>query len=77
MRDFDDWDDNAVLFVAHGGTISALTSNLLELDEAQYPLLKGLHNTNTSQLLARPAFEGTPGKTQWYLEAWNQGLGAP
>ena len=77
MRDFDDWDDNAVLFVAHGGTISALTSNLLELDEAQYPLLKGLHNTNTSQLLARPAFEGAPGKTQWYLEAWNQGLGAP
>ena len=77
MQDFDDWDDNAVLFVAHGGTISALTSNLLELDEAQYPLLKGLHNTNTSQLLARPAFDGTPGKTQWYLEAWNQGLGTP
>lgn len=75
MCDFDQWDGNTVLFVAHGGTISALTSNLLGLDASQYPLLKGLNNTNSSQLMAREAFAGKPGEIQWYLEAWNQGLG--
>ncbi|EFK54716.1 histidine phosphatase family protein [Corynebacterium genitalium ATCC 33030] len=85
MNTFQDWDGNTVLFVAHGGTISALTSNLLGLDVPQYPLLKGLNNTNTSQLMARPRFEGAetadgfvspvnPDDVQWYLEAWNQGL---
>nr|VDG63064.1 phosphoglycerate mutase family protein [Streptococcus thermophilus] len=83
MNTFQDWDGNTVLVVAHGGTISALTSNLLGLEVAQYPLLKGLNNTNTSQLVARPRFTGaadaftTPFNSedvQWYLEAWNQGL---
>ncbi|MDY5784865.1 histidine phosphatase family protein [Corynebacterium sp.] len=79
METYDDWEDNAVLLVAHGGTISALTSNLLDLAESQYPLLKGLNNTNTSQLVAMPAYphdgKAQPGKVQWYLEAWNQGNG--
>lgn len=84
MASYPEWDDNAVLFVAHGGTISALTSNLLGLDVAQYPLLKGLNNTHTSQLSVRPRFNGVQtaagfsvnpaaDEVQWYLEAWNQG----
>ncbi|WIM67154.1 histidine phosphatase family protein [Corynebacterium breve] len=85
MRDFSGWDDNAVLIVAHGGTISAVTSHLLGLSVEQYPMFSGLRNTNYSQLIARPKF--TPGENatqfnaenvvdaQWYLDAWNQGLG--
>lgn len=70
-----EWDGHAVLLVAHGGTIAALTANLLGLDHSQYPLLKGLNNTNTSQLSARPRFggDGSWDEIQWYLEAWNQG----
>lgn len=74
MERYDQWEDSAVLVVAHGGTISALTSSLLELDPDQYPLLKNLANTNTARLQAMPAYEGEPGQTRWYLEAWNQGL---
>ena len=75
LLQWDGWDGAAVLFVAHGGTISALTSNLLGLDHAQYPLLKSLKNTNTSKLYARPRMggDGTWNDVQWYLEAWNQG----
>ncbi|WP_026196161.1 histidine phosphatase family protein [Corynebacterium lubricantis] len=83
MASFPDWEGQAVLIVAHGGTISALTSNLLGLAPTQYPLLSGLKNTNTSQLTARPRFtEGTMNgdftaenhvDAQWYLDAWNQG----
>nr|WP_256478006.1 histidine phosphatase family protein [Corynebacterium stercoris] len=84
MATYDGWDDGAVLLVAHGGTISALTSNLLGLEEHQYPLLKSLGNTNMSRLRAMPRYrEGAssshfdstaPEDVQWYLEAWNQGL---
>ncbi|MHA2789549.1 histidine phosphatase family protein [Corynebacterium sp. S7] len=83
METFPEWEGHAVLIVAHGGTISALTSNLLGLAPAQYPLLSGLKNTNTSQLTARPRFiEGAAVgdftgddhvDAQWYLDAWNQG----
>lgn len=75
LLQWDGWDDGAVLLVAHGGTISALTSNLLALEYSQYPLLKSLNNTHTSQLFARPRLggDGTWDDVQWYLEAWNQG----
>ena len=74
MDSYTDWDDAAVLMVAHGGTISALTSSLLGFAEQQYPLLKGLGNTHTSQLVAMPRYGAQdPGEVQWYLEAWNQG----
>lgn len=56
MAAFDRWEDATVLMVAHGGTISALTSNLLELEISQYPLFSGLGNTRSSQLTARPRF---------------------
>ncbi len=56
MRDYDDWDSHAVLIVAHGGTISALTSSLLSLDVSMYPMLSGLKNTRRSELTARPRY---------------------
>lgn len=85
MNSYPEWDGTSVLCVAHGGTIAALTASLLGLEVSQYPIFKGLGNTNTSQLAARPAFAGpdtaegftAPVKAedvQWYLEAWNQGL---
>lgn len=69
---YDEWDNSAVLLVAHGGTIAALTAALLGLEVAQYPLLKGLGNANTSRLVAMPCVDD-PAQTQWYLEAWNRG----
>ncbi len=56
MASFDGWDDGTVLLVAHGGTISALTSNLLGLEYHQYPMFSGLGNTCWAQLTARPRF---------------------
>ena len=85
MEHYAEWDNAAVLIVAHGGTISALTANLLEFGEHQYPLLKSIGNTNIARLQAMPRyrvghvpaqFSSTkPEAVQWYLEAWNQGLG--
>ncbi|WP_291314304.1 histidine phosphatase family protein [Corynebacterium sp. UBA2622] len=84
LAEFPGWEGCAVLLVAHGGTISALTSNLLGFAESQYPLLKGLKNTNTSRLTALPRYTGgardtydpaDPAQVQWYLDAWNQGTG--
>ncbi|MCS4490513.1 histidine phosphatase family protein [Corynebacterium sp. ES2794-CONJ1] len=56
MREFALWDQGTVLLVAHGGTISALTSHLLELESHQYPLFSGLGNTCWAQLTARPRY---------------------
>lgn len=56
MQEFSGWDDGTVLLVAHGGTISALTSNLLDLQYHQYPMFSGLGNTCWAQLTARPRF---------------------
>ncbi|AEX70416.1 histidine phosphatase family protein [Corynebacterium diphtheriae] len=58
MRDYDEWDDCSVLLVAHGGTISALTSSLLGLHQEQYSMISGLGNTCWAQLTARPRFHG-------------------
>ena len=69
---YDEWGNSAVLLVAHGGTIAALTASLLGLEVAQYPLFKGLGNANTSRLVAMPRVDD-PAQTQWYLEAWNRG----
>ncbi|MDO5668684.1 MAG: histidine phosphatase family protein [Corynebacterium sp.] len=56
MQDYEDWDGHTVLIVAHGGTISAVTSSLLGLEVGMYPMLSGLKNTRRSQLTARPRF---------------------
>lgn len=81
MAAYPEWDNSTVLIVAHGGTISALTSSLLGLDAEQYPLFKGLGNANSSRLVAMPRYAeeqvpliDAPGNAQWYLEAWNRGL---
>ncbi|WP_288866230.1 histidine phosphatase family protein [uncultured Corynebacterium sp.] len=73
MRDYRQWDDSAVLLVAHGGTIAALTASLLGFVVAQYPALKGLGNANTARLVAMPRLDD-PSAIRWYLEAWNRGL---
>lgn len=74
MEHFDGWDDAAVLLVAHGGTIAALTSSLLDLEISQYPMMKSLRNANFAQLQALPRYGEPDTGVQWYLEAWNQGL---
>ena len=56
MVSLGDWDRGTVLLVAHGGTINALTSNLLELSHEQYPMFSGLGNTCWAQLTARPRY---------------------
>lgn len=74
MEHFEGWDDAAVLLVAHGGTIAALTSSLLDLEISQYPMMKSLRNANFAQLQALPRYGEPDTGVQWYLEAWNQGL---
>ncbi|PRQ11671.1 histidine phosphatase family protein [Corynebacterium sp. 13CS0277] len=64
MGELDTWDDSTVLLVAHGGTISALTCNLLGLEHSQYPLLSGLKNTCWAQLVARPRFVPRAGEEE-------------
>ena len=91
MQSLADWDSATVLLVAHGGIISALTSNLLELQVQQYPLFSGLGNACGSQLTARPRWsaaedweQSTPPEfspatvadAQWYLDGWNIGVSA-
>ena len=91
MQSLADWDSATVLLVAHGGIISALTSNLLELQVRQYPLFSGLGNACGSQLTARPRWsaaedqeQSTPPEfspatvadAQWYLDGWNIGVSA-
>ncbi|WP_257160318.1 histidine phosphatase family protein [Corynebacterium cystitidis] len=85
MQAFDGWENKTVLLVAHGGAIAAVTCHLLGLKPHQYPLLSGLKNTNISVLTARPRFNPeqpaldftseTVADAQWYLDAWNQGIG--
>lgn len=56
MVNLTEWDNSTVLLVAHGGTINALTSNLLDLDFHQYSMFSGLGNTCWAQLTARPRY---------------------
>ena len=74
LDSFEEWGDAAVLLVAHGGTIAALTSSLLDLEISQYPMMKSLRNANFAQLQALPRYGEPDAGVQWYLEAWNQGL---
>lgn len=57
MRDLPEWEDRAVLIVAHGGTISALTASLLGLTKNEdYIMFSGLKNTCWARLTARPRY---------------------
>ena len=85
MASFDEWEDSAVLVVAHGGAISALVCHLLGLEEQQYGTLSGLKNTHWAQLTARPRFNAEEllaplrfapenvAEASWYLDGWNMG----
>ncbi|WP_297009232.1 histidine phosphatase family protein [uncultured Corynebacterium sp.] len=80
----DAWDYGAVMIVAHGGTISALTCRLLDIPVEHYPMFGGLGNTRWSQLVARPQDAWTPASAEpwwehprWFLEGWNVGVTAP
>lgn len=44
-----------VVVVAHGGTIAALTSRLLDIPAQHYPMFTRLGNTCWAELVARPA----------------------
>lgn len=63
----DSWQDSSILLVAHGGTIAALTGNLLGFDVSMYPLLTNLDNTHFGVLDTRA---NQPG---WFLKGWNVG----
>lgn len=85
MAAWPEWENAALLVVAHGGAISALTSDLLGFAVDQYPLLSGLGNGCWVQLTARPRYRPeapaagaaftpeTVGDAQWYLDGWNLG----
>lgn len=85
LMDSQAWDRGTVLVVAHGGTISALTSRLLNIPVEHYPMFGGLGNARWSQLVARPnATADHPTGTaqwwrepRWFLEGWNVGVAAP
>ncbi|AKE40911.1 phosphoglycerate mutase [Corynebacterium kutscheri] len=75
MRHYANWDDATVLFVSHGGTISALTARLLNLETHHYSVFSGLGNTAWAQLIARPrslqalTYPGERKQTESYLES--------
>ena len=76
------WDAGSVMLVAHGGTIGALTSRLLDVPVSHYPMFGGLGNTRWSQLVARPTEPDATGpelwaSARWFLEGWNVGVAAP
>lgn len=80
----DAWASGAVLIVAHGGTISALTCRLLGIPIEHYPMFGGLGNTRWCQLVARPSDMWTPNSgtpwwsgPRWFLEGWNVGVTDP
>lgn len=70
MIEHDEWEDSAVLIVAHGGTISALTGSLLGFTPEMFPLLSSLSNTHFAMLTARPVYR--PGSTDALDERRNE-----
>ncbi|MGW4243232.1 histidine phosphatase family protein [Nocardia sp. NPDC004722] len=64
----EDWPGHTIVLVAHGGLIAALTAALLELPEANWPVLGGLANTSWVQLTSHGPSADKPG---WRLDVWN------
>ncbi len=75
LQEVEQWEGNTVLIVAHGGTISALTSALLGFADSKHPLFSNLGNTQLAQIVGRDVPEGYPvhgnKAVQWYVEGWN------
>ncbi|WP_028479632.1 histidine phosphatase family protein [Nocardia sp. CNY236] len=63
-----DWPGRAVILVAHGGLIAALTAALLDLPPHSWPVLGGLANTSWVQLSSHGPSIDQPG---WRLDVWN------
>ena len=59
LMESDIFDRGTVVLVAHGGTIGALTAQLLELPKTHFSMFSGLGNVRWSQLVARPKFPNT------------------
>lgn len=59
------WGDEPIVLVAHGGLIAALTAALLDLPVDRWPVLGGLGNTGWVQL---SGYGDTP---SWRLDVWN------
>lgn len=62
LMETDVFDRGMVVMVAHGGTIGALTAQLLELPISHFGMFSGLGNVRWSQLMARQKFYGDDGK---------------
>ena len=56
LMESDVFDRGRVVLVAHGGTITALTSALLGIREEDFPMFSGVGNVCWAQLVARPKF---------------------
>lgn len=56
LMETDVFDRGTVVMVAHGGTIGALTAQLLDLPILHFSMFSGLGNVRWSQLVARPKF---------------------
>lgn len=67
LEKHEDWGEQPVLLVAHGGLIAALTAALLELPLERWPVLGGLGNTSWVQLSAH----GSGDSLRWRLDVWN------
>ncbi|TQF73429.1 histidine phosphatase family protein [Rhodococcus spelaei] len=61
------WGEDPIVLVAHGGLIAALTAALLDLPVERWPVLGGLGNTSWVQLSGH----GEPDAVNWRLDVWN------
>ncbi|QFQ02000.1 Glucosyl-3-phosphoglycerate phosphatase [Corynebacterium urogenitale] len=63
LMETDVFDRGMVVMVAHGGTIGALTAQLLNLPVSHFSMFSGLGNVRWSQLVARQKFVSAGGRT--------------
>lgn len=68
FREHSDWPGHAVVVVAHGGLIAALTAALLALPAVNWPAFGGLANASWVQLSSYGPDVAQPG---WRLDVWN------
>ncbi|MFE3291590.1 histidine phosphatase family protein [Rhodococcus sp. NPDC059234] len=61
------WGEDPIVLVAHGGLIAALTAALLDLPVDRWPVLGGLGNTSWVQLSGH----GEGDAVGWRLDVWN------
>ncbi|WP_068159619.1 histidine phosphatase family protein [Rhodococcus phenolicus] len=62
---YEQWGEQPIILVAHGGLIAALTAALLDLPVDRWPVLGGLGNTGWVRL------SGYGEEPAWRLDVWN------